>query len=647
MQQSKPSYEAVSPRSYAPQLHHPASEHYSTSNAREFDAEFIDSSGGLDALQQYLGSSYEAHDTQANTWNQYETANSNIDAQGNYPQTGQSPNQYNNSVLRGANQAQTRGLIHAGRGRVAHQHVSGTSPYNPNCMSYSMADHRSVATPMSVSSAIPADSSEAHDTPYSPYRGLFTDTDKARDHRHMSTRFGRQPYIHPEDDPTIAQVEHNRDHEVGRIYHAMIRGERAQDNAGSIAMKRWVHGAHYKSDLVESFAHKVFDCLLTQVKEGFRGWHHNDYVDDDRKGEKEDREADCMARLDNMIDALEREKTICEDVVNSASQIRMFVNAPIAYAARKYQNRLGNSKRGRTKDAADPPPRPVKARRTGGRHRARSRTASDIPLSRDTTPQFHTPHSTAPPYYASPWSPALHPGSSPLYTSPGQPQRPQTRHAAATAPPTARPAPAIAPPTDPVQHSHPTQPPAQMLPTPLPPLPIPTPHAHLPSPSPYAPAPAASPAPWPSYVLADPGSHVDPSLPSSLFAPCAWTDGSGSMDTRFPTSQAGQTGTVSLADIETRCMQPGQPLEYRGTESAGRTFGAPRRTDVGMQSSSAGGLAPGCLATGCLASDAELINDGAMPDTPDPVAEFEALWNAQPGVQAFSFDGCAGGFGLQ
>ncbi|KAF2626760.1 hypothetical protein BU25DRAFT_342855, partial [Macroventuria anomochaeta] len=191
------------------------------------------------------------------------------------------------------------------------------------------------------------DSSEVHFTPYGPYRGLFHDSDGARDHRHFCTRFGRQTYIHPEDDPSIDQVESDRNHHVGRIYDAMIRGDRAQDNAGSIAMKRWVHCAHYKSDLVEAFAHKVFDCLLVQVKEGFRGWHHNDYVDDDRKGEKEDREADCVGRLENIIDALEREKTICEDVVNSASQIRMFVNAPIAYASRKLQNRLGNSKRGR------------------------------------------------------------------------------------------------------------------------------------------------------------------------------------------------------------------------------------------------------------------------------------------------------------
>ncbi|KAF1924251.1 uncharacterized protein M421DRAFT_73041, partial [Didymella exigua CBS 183.55] len=200
---------------------------------------------------------------------------------------------------------------------------------------------------MLIPPAATAESTEARPTPYSSYRGLFGDSDAARDHRHMSTRFGRQPYIFPEDDPTIGEVERDRNMHVGRIYDAMVCGDRAQDNPGSIAMKRWVNGAHYKSDLVEAFAHKVFDCLLVQVQEGFRGWHHNDYVDDDRKGEKEDREADCANRLENIIDALEREKTVCEDVVTSASQIRMFVNAPIAYAQRKFQNRQGNSKRGR------------------------------------------------------------------------------------------------------------------------------------------------------------------------------------------------------------------------------------------------------------------------------------------------------------
>ncbi|KAL1605775.1 hypothetical protein SLS59_003579 [Nothophoma quercina] len=198
-----------------------------------------------------------------------------------------------------------------------------------------------------VVTAYPA---EARSTSYLPYRGLFDDSSAAREHRHFSTRFGRHPHIDPAEDATIKEVEDARKHHVGRIYDAMISGDRAQDNAGSIAVKRWVTGAHYKSDLVEAFAHKILDCLLVQVKEGFRGWGHNDYAEDDRKAVADDKEIDCMGRLDNIIEALEREKTICEDVVNSACQIRMFVNAPIAYAARKEQNRIGNSKRGRTRD---------------------------------------------------------------------------------------------------------------------------------------------------------------------------------------------------------------------------------------------------------------------------------------------------------
>jgi hypothetical protein len=68
-----------------------------------------------------------------------------------------------------------------------------------------------------------------------------------------------------------------------RIYNAMTSGESAKDNRGSIAMKRWVLDAHYPPDLVEAYAHKLFDCLLLQAKEGFRGWVHNDYVADERK----------------------------------------------------------------------------------------------------------------------------------------------------------------------------------------------------------------------------------------------------------------------------------------------------------------------------------------------------------------------------
>ncbi|KAH7333795.1 hypothetical protein BKA66DRAFT_577553 [Pyrenochaeta sp. MPI-SDFR-AT-0127] len=155
----------------------------------------------------------------------------------------------------------------------------------------------------------------------------------------------------------------------------MVRIDKARDNYKSVAMKRWTREPHYPSDLVEAYAHKVFDCLLEQAKDGFRGWHHNDYVVDDRKGNDEDRDIDCEGRLNNIILALEQEKTICEDVMNSACQIRMFVNAPVAYSNRKHQNRIGNSKRpnGGAKEEPQPGSRPHKVRKIGDR-RARNRS---------------------------------------------------------------------------------------------------------------------------------------------------------------------------------------------------------------------------------------------------------------------------------
>jgi hypothetical protein len=240
-------------------------------------------------------------------------------------------------------------------------------------------------------------------TKYDPFQNLFHTSDHARDHRRRATRFDRMPYCDPESDHTIADIESNRLHHVMRIYNAMTSGESAKDNRGSIAMKRWVLDAHYPPDLVEAYAHKVFDCLLAQVKEGFRGWVHNDYVADERKGDDIDKDVDCAGRLDNIIAALEQEKTICEDVMNSACQIRMFVNAPRAYANRKHQNRVGNSKRGRTKDTPDANPKSAKAQKTGGRRtRARSTTASDLPSSRGTTPQQQSVSRSIPPYYSSP-----------------------------------------------------------------------------------------------------------------------------------------------------------------------------------------------------------------------------------------------------
>jgi hypothetical protein len=219
-------------------------------------------------------------------------------------------------------------------------------------------------------------------TRYRPYSQLYQSSEDAKRHRHVDTRFNREPYIPQSQDSTIISIEAERSHHVQRIYDAMTSGNSARDNMGSIAMKRWVHAAHYPANLVEAYAHKVFDCLLAQAKDGFRGWHHNDYVVDDRKGEDEDRDVNCKERLDNVIRALEEEKTICEDVMNSACQIRMFVNAPKAYANRKHQNRVGNSKRGRTKDPFDTNSRASKIQRTNGRQcRSRAAAASDPAVS--------------------------------------------------------------------------------------------------------------------------------------------------------------------------------------------------------------------------------------------------------------------------
>ena len=123
------------------------------------------------------------------------------------------------------------------------------------------------------------------------------------------------------------------------------------------------------------------------MNEGFRGWPHNDYASDDRKGgEGEDKNLDCAERLDSIIRSLQQEKTICEDIMTSKCQIRMFVNAPRAYAARKSANRVGNSKR---KKATDFPSttRPAKNRRATRGARLQSSTPSfaEEPSSGETT----------------------------------------------------------------------------------------------------------------------------------------------------------------------------------------------------------------------------------------------------------------------
>ncbi len=156
---------------------------------------------------------------------------------------------------------------------------------------------------------------------YKPYSAKFNSSEQAKQCRRERLRFQRQPYI--QDDPSIAEIEGKRHLHVKRIYDAMVRGDKARDNAGSNATKRWIGTAEYTEELIEAYAHKVFDVLLEQVKYGFRGWMHHDYVDDGRKYVDADRDVDCAGRLDNIISALEKEKTVCEDVMEASKHIRV------------------------------------------------------------------------------------------------------------------------------------------------------------------------------------------------------------------------------------------------------------------------------------------------------------------------------------
>jgi hypothetical protein len=272
----------------------------------------------------------------------------------------------------------------------------------------------------------------AEGQPYGPFEHRFRGPEEAKQYRRTKARCNRTPWLKPEHDETIGQVERERDRHVERIYNAMVSGHRYRDNKASTAEKRWVTEAHYDPAMVEAYAHRVFEALMEQVKEGYRGWAQNDYVNDERKGEDDDKDADCAMRLDNIIDALELEKTICENVMSSAWQIRMFVNAPKAYAKRKYQNRVGNSKRpnAKNKDATDDNPQPSKRAKTtarGRQTRGRSSTGPEVPLSRSATPQQpFNPIGLPGPYFARPATVQIGAANSPV-TSLLAPQAPSMR----------------------------------------------------------------------------------------------------------------------------------------------------------------------------------------------------------------------------
>jgi len=97
---------------------------------------------------------------------------------------------------------------------------------------------------------------------YPPYLGKFSTSEDARNFRKTAAHAERKPYKHPASDPTIEQLKSRRLENVKLLYEAMTRTDAAKDNAGSLAMKRWVLNPHYEPDIIEAYCHKIFVSYL-------------------------------------------------------------------------------------------------------------------------------------------------------------------------------------------------------------------------------------------------------------------------------------------------------------------------------------------------------------------------------------------------
>jgi hypothetical protein len=129
--------------------------------------------------------------------------------------------------------------------------------------------HSSAYSPLSYSNVNATFTHVSNSSPisqhYTPFQGLFSSCEDARRYRKDATRFDRTPYRPPDSDHSIDEIAGNESFYVKKIYDAMIRDDAAQDNHNSIAMRRWVHSAFYPAELVEAYAHKIYDCLIRYV----------------------------------------------------------------------------------------------------------------------------------------------------------------------------------------------------------------------------------------------------------------------------------------------------------------------------------------------------------------------------------------------
>ncbi|OCK83597.1 hypothetical protein K432DRAFT_390274 [Lepidopterella palustris CBS 459.81] len=179
---------------------------------------------------------------------------------------------------------------------------------------------------------------------YPAYTSSFgNNLERARRYRN---RVRTLPYINPANDATIASVEGDRDNWIKKIYNAMVRGDLACDGPSAKSRKHWVQTPYFDVGEIKWASIELFEAVMDHCKNGFRlEKEDNKCPPAASRANPSDREATCKERITTIIESLEKEKTVCDDMMEGGKHIKMFVNAPLTYTKSKISNRNSNNQK--------------------------------------------------------------------------------------------------------------------------------------------------------------------------------------------------------------------------------------------------------------------------------------------------------------
>lgn len=172
----------------------------------------------------------------------------------------------------------------------------------------------------------------------------FKDSNEAHNWLHSVTML---PPIHPQSDPTINIIASDRTTWVLAMIDAIYDLGSCADNSKMLAHFQPSSPSFISELEIEAACHILFDILISYCRYGFQGLPktnvHMVKSSGGRKNHEEDKTADCLTRMGNVIAALRSWKSVCKGMVEDDTKKWQLVNAPVGAVGKKVSERKCNT----------------------------------------------------------------------------------------------------------------------------------------------------------------------------------------------------------------------------------------------------------------------------------------------------------------